>query len=94
MEPGDYIFKLTAWYSECESDYALTANGDNYILINIPDHTSVLEIGYEEIIDIVEIYNINGQIIKANSIDDLSQGMYIIKGVTQNGKTVVRKIVK
>ena len=94
LEPGDYIFKLTAWYSECESDFALTPNGDNYILINIPDHTSVLEIGYEAIIDIVEIYNINGQIIKANSIDDLSQGMYIIKGVTQNGKTVVRKIVK
>ena len=94
LEPGDYIFKLTAVYEDCESDFALTANGDDYILIELPDHTSVSEIEYEEIIDIVEIYNINGQIIKANSLDDLSQGMYIIKGVTQSGKTVVRKIVR
>lgn len=94
FDPGEYIFKLTAVYEDCESDYALTANGDNYILLELPDHTSVSEIGYEGIIDIVEIYNINGQIIKANSIDDLSQGLYLIKGVTQSGKTVVRKIVR
>ena len=94
-EPGDYIFKLTAFHHFCgESDFALTPNGDNYVLIEIPDHTSVSEIGYEEIIDIVEIYNINGQIIKANSIDDLNQGIYLIKGMTQSGKTVVRKIVR
>ena len=92
--PGDYIFKLTAVYEDCESDFALTANGDNYVLVEIPDHTSVSEIEFEEIIDIFEIYNINGQIIKANSIDDLSQGIYLIKGMTQSGKTVIRKIVK
>ena len=92
--PGDYIFKLTAVYEDCESDFALAPNGDNYVLVEIPDHTSVSEIEFEEIIDIVEIYNINGQIIKANSIDDLSQGIYLIKGMTQSGKTVVRKIVK
>ena len=92
--PGDYIFKLTAVYEDCESDFALAPNGDNYVLVEIPDHTSVSEIEYEEIIDIVEIYNINGQIIKANSLDDLSQGIYLVKGMTQSGKTVIRKIVK
>ena len=94
FNPGEYIFKLTAVYEECESDFALTPNGDNYLLIELPDHTSVSEIGYEEIIDIVEIYNINGQIIKSNSIVDLSQGIYLVKGITQSGKTVIRKIVK
>lgn len=92
--PGDYIFKLTAVYEDCESDFALAPNGDNYVLVEIPDHTSVSEIEFEEIIDIVEIYNINGQIIKANSLDDLSQGIYLVKGMTQSGKTVIRKIVK
>ena len=93
-EPGDYIFKLTAWYEDCESDFAHTANGDNYILIEIPDHTSVLENEYEEIVNVTEIYNVNGQRVNANSIQELNQGIYIIKGVTGSGKTVIRKIVR
>ena len=94
VEPGDYIFKLTAWYDDCESDFALTANGDNYILIEIPDHTSVPENEYEEIVNVTEIYNVNGQRVNANSIQELNQGIYIIKGVTGSGKTVIRKIVR
>lgn len=94
LQPGDYICKLTAVYEECESGYALTANGDDYILIEIQDHTSVSEIEYEEIANIVEIYNLNGQRTSTNNLEELSQGIYIIKGVTGSGKTVIRKIVR
>lgn len=91
MNPGDYIFQLTAVYDNCESDYAMTPNGDDYVLIEV---TSVPEVGYEEIVNIVAIYNINGQLVKAKNVNELNQGMYIIKGVTTSGKTVTRKIVR
>ena len=94
FEPGDYIFKLTAVYEDCESDYALAPNGDNYIFLEITNHESLSEIDYEEIVNVIEIYNINGQSVNINTINDLSQGIYIIKGMTQGGKTVVRKIVR
>lgn len=94
LEPGDYTFKLTAWYEDCESDFALTENGENYLLIEITDHQSVSENDFETIVNIVEIYNINGQRINTLNINDLNQGIYIIKGVTESGKTVVKKIVK
>lgn len=91
MNPGDYIFQLTAVYDNCESDYAMTPNGDDYVLIEV---TSVPEVGYEEIVNIVAIYNINGQLVNAKNVNELNQGMYIIKGVTTSGKTVTRKIVR
>ncbi len=91
MNPGDYIFQLTAVYDNCESDYAMTPNGDDYVLIEV---TSVPEVGYEEIVNIVAIYNINGQLVNAKNVNELNQGMFIIKGVTTSGKTVTRKIVR
>ncbi len=94
FEPGDYIFRLTAVYEDCESDYALTPGGDDYLLIEIIDHQSVPENTYEEIVTITEIYNIKGQVIKAHDIPELSQGLYIVKGMTSSGKTVIRKIVR
>ena len=91
MGVGDYIFKLTAVYEDCESDFALTDNGDNYILVEV---TSVPENEYEEIVNILEIYNVNGQRINCNNINELNNGMYIVKGVTENGKITIRKIVR
>ena len=92
LEPNDYIFQLTAVYDDCESDYALTANGDNYVLIELT--TSVDENYDEPIVNIVEIYNINGQLLNTTDLENLSQGMYIIKGMTETGKMVVRKVVR
>ena len=94
FEPGDYIFKLTAVYEDCESDYALTPNGDDYLLIEIQDHTSVSEVEFEEIVNVIEIYNVNGQRVNGTDIQSLNQGMYIIKGVTESGKVVIKKIVR
>ena len=91
VEIGDYIYRLTAVYEDCESDFALTPNGDDYLLIEV---TSVQENEYEEIVNVIEVYNINGQLTNTLNINDLNQGIYIIKGVTESGKTVIRKIVK
>ena len=87
-----FTFRLTAVYEDCESDYALTPEGEDIVIIVIDD--SVIENDYEPIVNVVEIYNVNGQSVNGTDIQALSQGMYIVKGMTESGKTVVRKIVR
>ena len=87
---GDVMLQLTAVYEDCESEYALTPDGENYLLIEL---TSVAEIEYSEIVDIIAIYNINGQLLNHKNIENLSNGMYIVQGTTANGKIITKKIV-
>ena len=56
--------------------------------------SSVTEEEYEKIAKISEIYNINGQHANTLNINELNQGVYIIKGVTESGKTVIRKMIR
>ena len=93
FDPGDYIFKLSAVYEDCESDFALTPNGDDYILIEILDPTAVDETADEAIVNILKVYTLNGQAIRQASLEGLSRGVYIVPGLTQDGKLVTRKTV-
>lgn len=88
---GDYIYRLTAVHEDCESDYARTATGDDYVLVTVD---GISEIGYEEIVTVKAVYSLAGQRVDGTDIQALSQGMYIIKGVTESGKVVIRKIVR
>lgn len=88
---GDYSYRLTAVHADCESDYALTPDGENYVLVSVDGITGI---EYEAIVNVIAIYNVNGQRVGSTDIQALSQGMYIIKGVTESGKTVIRKIVR
>lgn len=56
--------------------------------------TSVPEYEDEPIIEILEVYNVNGQIVNRRVFDESNQGIYIIKGVTTSGKTTYRKILR
>ena len=85
-------FRLTAVYEHCESEYALTPNGDDYILII--DEDSVPEMENEEIFTITRIYNIKGQPINTKDINELAPGVYAIIGTTNSGKTLVKKVLK
>ena len=91
MEVGDYTFRLTAVYEDCESDYALTATGDNYVLIEV---TSVPENADEEIVTVTKIYTLNGQMIRNANLEELSKGIYIVQGLTHNGQLVTMRIVR
>ena len=86
------IFRLTAVYEHCESDFALTPDGDDYILII--DEDGVTENGYEEIVDVFAIYNLKGQLINTKDINELVPGVYAIIGTTGSGKTLVKKVLK
>lgn len=93
LEPGDYIMKLTAVFDDCESNYALTPNGDNYILLEIPNFQSVAENVDEPIVTITKIYTMTGQLVKQTNLKALSPGVYLVQGLTQDGKLVTQKTV-
>jgi hypothetical protein len=92
--PGTYKYQLTAQFASSESDYALTPDGEDHLIIEIQDHTSLSETEFEEIVEIIEVYNISGQRVIANGINELTSGVYIIKGVTESGKTSIKKIIR
>lgn len=90
VEIGDYQYSLTAVYEDCESDPALTVGGDFYLLIEV---TSVDENNTEELVTVTNIYTMNGQLIRNTRLEDLSHGVYIVQGLTSNGKLVTRKMM-
>jgi len=87
---GLYKYQLTAVYEDCESEFALTPDGENYVMIEV---TGIDENTSDEIITLVNIYNMQGQILKAVNLDELSTGVYILQGLTEDGRMVSRKIV-
>lgn len=86
------IFRLTAVYEHCESEFALTPDGDDYVMIT--DYDAVPEMENEEIVTITGIYNLKGQLINTKDINDLTPGVYAIIGTTESGKTIVKKVLK
>lgn len=87
---GDFSFKLTAVHENCESDYALTPDGQNYVFLEI---TSVPENDGESMVTILKIYTMNGQLLRSTNLETLSNGIYIMQGLTQNGELINQKII-
>ncbi len=87
---GDYMYQLTAVYDDCESDYALTPDGQDFVFVEV---TGIPENTDEEIITVTNIYNAKGQALANKSLEELATGFYIVQGLTKDGKTITRKIV-
>lgn len=83
-------YRLTATYEHCESDYALTPDGEDYVSINV---TGIEENLDDEIVTILKIFNANGQSLQVKDLNELNTGIYILQGMTQSGKLVTRKLV-
>ena len=83
-------YRLTATYEHCESDYALTPDGEDYVSINV---TGIEENLNDEIVTIMKIFNANGQSLQVKDLNELNTGIYILQGMTQSGKLVTRKLV-
>ncbi len=87
---GEYKYQLTAVYEDCESEFALTPDGENYIDIVV---TGIGEASKNEMVTITRIFTMNGQCLKHNNTEKLSNGVYIIQGLTEDGKLVSHKVV-
>ena len=89
--PSMYKYQLTAMYDDFESEFALTPNGEDYIIIEV---TSVPENEYDsEIVTLLRIFSANGQVVSHANMNELSSGVYIVQGLSSSGKLVTKKIV-
>ena len=87
---GVYKYQLTAVYENCESDFALTPDGENYVYIEV---TGIEENANEVIVDVLNVYNMKGQRIMVKDLSELNTGVYILQGLTEDGQMVSRKVV-
>lgn len=87
---GEFKYQLTAVYEDCESEFALTPDGENYVLVYV---TGIEEETDENMVTVTRIFTMNGQRIQNTSTKELSPGVYILQGLTQSGKLVTRKLV-
>ena len=87
---GTVVYRLTAVYEVCESDFALTPDGMNYVSIDI---TGIEENIDNRIVTVLNIYNMNGQRITVSNMDELNTGVYIIQGLTEDGRLISQKVM-
>ena len=87
---GDFMYQLTAVYENCESDFALTPNGEDNVHIIV---TNIQENADNSTVTVLRIFNANGQVLNHKSLDELGTGIYILRGLTEDGRLVSRKIV-
>ena len=87
---GTVVYRLAAVYEACESEFALTPDGQDNVLIEV---TGVEEIVDVDIVTVLNVYNMNGQCIPLSDIDELNTGVYIIQGLSRQGKLMTQKAV-
>lgn len=87
---GSYKYQLTAVYEDCESDFALTPAGEDFVIVDV---TGIEETSNEAIATVLRIFTMNGQCLKHCNLDELGNGIYLIQGLTEDGQMVTRKMV-
>ena len=87
---GQYKYQLTAVYEDCESEFALTPDGQDNVFIEI---TGIEESVDNSIVTVLNVYNMKGQRVTANDMNELNTGVYIIQGLTEDGRLVSRKVM-
>ena len=87
---GGFKYQLTAVYENCESDYALTPAGDDYVYIEV---TGIEEASDPTIVTVLNVYSMKGQRMTMTDMNELPSGIYILQGLTEDGQMVSRKIV-
>ena len=87
---GQYKYQLTAVYEDCESEFALTPDGEDNVFIEI---TGIEESIDNSIVTVLNVYNMSGQRISVSDMSELNTGVYIIQGLTEDGRLVNRKVM-
>ena len=87
---GNYKYQLTAVYEHCESEFALTLDGEDNVVVLV---TGIDEDSESEIVTVMNLYNMQGQCLGTKDVNDLNTGVYILQGQTKDGRLVSRKIM-
>ena len=89
---GSFKYQLRALYADIDCGYSLpatTPTNENYVIVEV---TQVKEITDEAIQTVLNIYTMNGQLLRNASKEELSTGVYILQGLSKDGKLVHQKI--
>ncbi len=89
---GHFRYQLQALYADIDcgfSEPATTPTGQNFVTVEV---TSVAEDSDEPIVTILGIYTLAGQRLQGVRLETLSKGVYVLEGLTADGKHVRRKI--
>ena len=92
-EIGQYKYQLRAQFADVDcglSDPASTSDGLDYIYVEV---TGIEENPTDEIVTPISIYTMTGQRLNVVSLDKLSNGVYVIQGLTQDGRMTIRKVL-
>ena len=90
---GNFKYQLRALYANLDcgySDPATTPEGEDHLVVEV---TETAEDSVAPIVTTIGIYTMNGQLVKNADPTRLSTGIYIVKGLTQEGRLVTRKIL-
>ncbi|MBR4390640.1 MAG: T9SS type A sorting domain-containing protein [Bacteroidales bacterium] len=90
---GHFEYQLRALYADMDCGYsepATTPDGEDHLIIEV---TETAENDSDPIVTPMRIYTMNGQLLKDSNPSQLSNGIYIMQGLTQDGRLVTRKIV-
>jgi len=88
---GQFKYQLYALYAYSGMSLpATTPEGKDYLLIDV---TNVEENSNEEIVTLLKVYTMSGQLIRNANLQELSTGVYIMQGLTQDGRLVSNKVM-
>lgn len=88
---GSFMYQLKGASEACGLSLpATTPDGEAFFLIEV---TGIEENVNEAIVNITRIYTMSGQCLKHNNVNELSNGIYILQGLTRDGQLVSQKVV-
>ncbi len=88
---GQFIYQLKGVSEECGISLpATTPDGEVYVIVEV---TGIEENLGDEIVTLLNVYNMNGQCMKVSDLKELNTGIYILQGLTEDGRLVSRKRV-
>ena len=89
---GRFRYQLQALYANLDCGFsqpATTPDGADFVTVEV---TSVPENNEEAIVTVLNVYTLSGQRVQSNRLETLSKGVYLLEGLTSDGKRIHRKI--
>ena len=88
---GQFKYQLRGASAPCGLTLpATTPEGEDYIYIEV---TGIEEHTTGQIVTLLRVFNAKGQRLNTNNVNELSNGIYILQGLTEDGKLVSRKVM-
>ena len=86
---------IAAWVNCVDGGlYAQNILPDGTMGIPVPvDSTGIAERTNDIVVNVINVFNMLGQIVKATNLNELTPGIYILQGLTEEGRLVNQKVL-